>query len=42
MTGAKRNGATSFIELFRGGSNLFEANIKGAAAFYELKMKFEM
>ena len=32
MAGAKRNGAATFIE----------ANINGAVAFYELKMKFEV
>ena len=42
MTGAKRNRATTFIELIRGGSTPFQASINEALAFYELKMTFEM
>ena len=43
MAGAKRNGASTFIELIRGGVNtIFEAIFNKAEASYLLKMKFEM
>ena len=42
MASAKRNGAKLLLSLSEVGQHLFEASIKGAEAFYELKMKFEI